>query len=278
MTTMEPTMSNPEQLPTAPTPLESLPDAVAEEAPPTATAVNYALAGEALAAVTGLFPQDPITPAQGLEAEGVPADLEQQIARFCQFRREPDKFRLAPKVDFAKTWARLQPLTNEELRVTDGLRDPQLVAAWANTVDAARAHARSLWPLSIRQTPTGPDWLEPSRTEGGMAEAVLLVLDDPRELLRELNRHSMTPSQVEAVKTAYPELFGRILVVFDVALKAAGQAGKKCPWGHEVLLRRLFGVAPTGLVTFGPQDGAPPRPARVAIKFDELKTRNQAVQ
>jgi hypothetical protein len=235
---------------------------------------NYILGGEALAAVTGPFWQGPITPTQGEEAEALITEIEKAAAKFCRFGKFDD-FKLPPKSDYEEVWGQLQPLTDEDRDAADDLAEPEIIEAWAATVDRARAYAREVWPVSIRQTPTGPDWLEPSRTVGGKADAILAVLKDPRELLRELNRGSMTPSQVDAVRSVYPELFSRILIIFDVSLKSTD---KNCPWDHEVLLRRLYGLPPIGLVTFKATGPETDTSVDVRIDFEGLKTKNQTVK
>src|SRR5688500_3873701 len=167
---------------------------------------NWALAGEALASVTGLFPEGPITPEQGREAEGVIGKIAKSAEKFCEFR-EFGKFKAPAKVDFEETWARLQPLAEAEIaEFAADLIEPDLIDAWSAAVNRAREVVRSVWPVAIRETPTGPEWLEPSATAGGRARTTLALLNDPTSILDEMQRAPLTPSMVEAVKIAFPEL------------------------------------------------------------------------
>jgi hypothetical protein len=238
---------------------------------------NWALAGECLTAVTGLFQDEAITPEQGAEAEGLMADLQAAVARFCKFKPF-GPFKMPVTVDFEDTYGLLNAMTEQEIEVaTEDLTSPELIDAWTTTVNAGRAYARAGWPVQIRQTPTGPDWIEPSKTAGGRATAELAALENPLLLLTEMTRGTLTPSQVSAVKTVYPELFSRILMAMEMALNAA--AGRHCPWSHEAQLRLLFGLAPVGLVTFKNASGeAPQKTVDFDIDFDGLKTKGQAVK
>jgi hypothetical protein len=254
-------------------------DSLPAETPVSAPEPNWALAGEALAAVTGLFQDKPITPDQGAKAEGLMADLQRDVAKFCKFKPF-EAFKMPRTVDFEETYGRLTALTETEIAIaTQDLTSPELIEAWTQAVNSARAYARAGWPAQIRQTPTGPDWLEPSKTDGGRATAELVVLENPLLLVTEMTRGTLTPSQVVAVKTARPEMFSRIVTAMEMALNAAGAVGRQCPWSHESQLRQLFGLPPVGLVTFKNADAmAQPKTGDFSIDFEGLKTKGQTVR
>lgn len=260
--------------------MEGLPevhgDMVAE--PDQADERNWALDGEALAAVSGLFPKGPITREQGAEAEALLSKVGEAAKKFSKFG-EFGAFKMRKRPDFEEVWTKLQPLTEAETEIaTAGLADPDLIDAWGNAVNAARATARAVWPVQIRDTPTGPDWVDPGRLEGGRAADVLAALNDPLSMLDDLQRGSLTPPQVEAVEAAYPELMNRIREIYSNELKQ--RDGKRCPWAHEVQLRVLFG-APAKLVNFGAGDTSAKETkggSEIQIDFEQLRTKGQSVR
>lgn len=274
----EPEMNSPVSEPVETDPLAASPGATADSPEiPEAPEINWELAGECLACITGLFQEKPITPEQGRRAEGVLFDLQRQIVKFCKFGKF-DEFKAPKLVDFEDTYANLIPMTEDEARVcTQDLSSVDLIDAWETVVNRGRDYVRSVWPIAIRETPTGPEWNDPSRSEGGKALAMLMVASDCRELLAEMNRQALGPSQVEAVKTIYPLLFARIGNMFQLALAEAGQRNRKCPWDHELLIRELAGIPTNGLMTFGTEETPESKPVfgEVRIKFDNLLTKSQ---
>jgi hypothetical protein len=244
-------------------------------AEPTAPAPNWELAGECLAAVTGLFPEGSITVEQGREAEKLIGYIAECAEKFCKFGKF-EKFQAPKKVNFEEAWAKLMPLTEEEIgAATADLTEPDLIDAWSAAVNRGREAARSTWPVIIRQTPTGPEWVEPSRTSGNRAAVTLAVLDRPMSLFDELKRGVLTPSMVEVVSLAYPELFGRAKEIFAAVLPTIE---KSCPWSHESQLRILFNLPPK-LTTFGVNnDPEPKRSGEFQINFDDTKTKTQLVR
>lgn len=241
---------------------------------------NFKMAGEALAAVTGIFPKKAITPKQGEQAEQLVAAAAKLVARFVKFEAF-DEFEAPEKRDFEKTYAALSQLTNEEVATaTELIASPDIVNAWRFAVNASRAFLKESWPVAIRRTPTVQEWIEPSVTEGGRILSAVAVVDDPLILLREMLRGQVTPSAIEAVKTCHGSLFQRILGLFDTALKEAGQKGKVCPWAHEAQLRLLFEIKPDEFISFrNDKTAEPPEPVRrFDIKFEDFKTKGQATR
>lgn len=263
---------------TPPVPME--PDPVvapvpAPAEPAAAPEPNWTLAGEALAGVTGIFPEGPITPEQGREAEQAISYIVECAEKFCKFGKF-EKFKAPPKLNFEETWAKLMPLTEAEIEeVASDLAEPALIDAWSQAVNASREALRATWPVIIRQTPTGPEWIDPSRTAGNKAAALYCVLDHPLELLEELKRGALAPSMVEGVSLAFPELFGRMKEIFSVALQ---ESGKRCPWAHEMQLRMLFSLPPK-LTAFGVNnEPESKRGGEFQINFDDTKTKTQLVR
>ncbi len=256
-------------------------DPAVSPAPPAPVASpSHGLAGKALAAVTGIFPTKPITREQGKEAEQLIAKATKLIAKFCKFGDFAD-FRLAPKFDFEATYADLGELTEAEAAVaTEDLAAPDVIAGWKDSVNASRAYLKTNWPVAIRQTPTGPTWVEPSMSEGGRIAEIIAVVEDPLELLTQMNRGALAPSLIDAVRACHAELFERFLAIFEATLRDAGEKKRVCPWSHELPIRMLFGLAPDGLVTFT-RGGAPtpaPSGGGIDIKFDDLQTKSQSVR
>jgi hypothetical protein len=277
---VEPEGNNPVPEPVDTDPSEASTGATSDSSNiPVAPDPNWELAGEALACITGLFQDKPITPEQGRKAEGVLFEIQRMIVKFCRFG-EFDEFKAPEKVDFEETYDRLLPMTDEESRICTGdLVSPDLIGAWTDVVNRGREYVRSRWPYAIRDTPTGPEWCEPSRTEGGLVATMLGLANDGREFVREMNRGQVTPSQIDTMKVVFPTLFTRVCRMLQLALSDAGQKKRKCPWDHELIVRAIADLAPVGLMTFGPSGPAesPPKSGEIRIQFDRLLTRNLAV-
>jgi hypothetical protein len=238
---------------------------------------SYELAGESLAAVTGIFPKGPITPRQGAEAMALAERAGELIEKFCKFKKF-DEFKLQKRVDdLEETFLKLSPLTELEIRETcAALMDPDVISSWAEAVNKGRAYLRAKWPAFIRQTPTGPVWIDPPRSVVNHISLSMAAVNDPLTMLEELNRGCMTPEVMDCVKETKPKIHERLLGAMSSQLQTVGAMGKKCPWSHEMQLRILFEQPPKGLVTFGVEsEEKPQQSADFNIKFEGLQTRGQ---
>jgi hypothetical protein len=278
----EPEENNPVPDPVDSDPSEASPGATSDSPPievPEVPAPNWQLAGEALACITGLFQTKPITPEQGRLAERVIFEIERQVVKFCRFGKFDD-FVAPDRVDFEETYRKLLPLSESEKRVcTENIASPDIIGAWTEVIDRGRSYVRSGWPIAIRETPTGPEWCEPSRTDGGRVLSMLEIASDGREFGKSMNRGSLTPSMIDTMKGVFPHLFTRFCQMLQLELASAGQKGRKCPWPQEILIRAIADLSPVKLMTFGPseKESATPRASEIKIKFDSLLTRNLAV-
>jgi predicted kinase len=242
---------------------------------------NWKLAAECLLAVTTPWPGGPISPEHGAEAEEIFIRLEDAAAEFCKFDAF-GPFEMQQQIaDFKAGYVACASLTPEEYELYTGdLVAPELIMEWANACNRARAYLRFIWPVNVRETPTGPEWDEPSTTQGNKTAACLAMVKRPEDLFREMASGATSPEMFEGVKEVFPELQGRMKAIMEAALKQAGVEGKKCPWSHEFQLRSLFDVPPTELMTFGNDDSEsqPPKKGEFKIKFDALMTRGQSVK
>lgn len=246
---------------------------------PGAGDVNWSLAGEALASVTGLFPEEPITPDQGAKAEEIAGDATRLIEKFCHFGVF-DSFKLQPPVtSFEDTYGALMDLTETEIAfITADLTSPDLIAAWTDSINRGRAYLRQMWPVMIRETPTGPRWVDPPTGIANQISVAMAVTSDPLRLLEEMNRGTATPGMFMCVRESKPEIAGRFANTFSDRLHAIGSS-KNCPWDHELQLRMFFDLPPTGIVTFGVQGNqASKSTATFKIDFDGLKTKGQSLR
>lgn len=262
-----------------PDPLPLSPAGPMEDQVTTTAEPKWALAGEALAAVTGIFPKKPMTSKDGEDAQGLLGKAQKEIAKFCKFEKFDDFEFTKPDIDFEEMYGKLGPLSNEEVSTaTEFLPNPDLIQAWRFAVDRTRAYLKGAWPVAIRQTPTGPEWTPPPPSVVGRTAAVLRVVEDPLEMLREMNRGVLTPSMVAAVKTCHPEFYKRVTSSMVWQLKLAGEKHRHCPWKHEFQLRLLFEKKPAGIMSFGAPAEPPvaPSPVRLDIEFDSMRTKGQA--
>jgi hypothetical protein len=247
---------------------------------PPATEPNWALAGECLLAVTTPWPGGPISPEHGAEAEEIFQRLEEYAQDFCKF--EPfTPFEMPQAIaSFKVGYVACASMSPEEYELyTSDLASPDLIMAWTEACERARAYLRYVWPVNVRETPTGPEWEDPSTTDGNKTAACLAIVKRPETLFLEMRSGSASPEMFEAAKEVFPELYGKMKSIMEAASKQAGAEGRKCPWAHEFQLRQLFDVPPTELVTVGNDDSQSDQPMarEFKIKFDDLKTRGQSV-
>jgi hypothetical protein len=230
------------------------------------------LAAEALVAVAGLWPE-PLTREDGAAARRLPKDWNAKLRDFVSadtFTR----FRMPPRPDSEDTYLALTPKPDPALAA--GLASPQMATEYIETLGRARAHVRSIWPVVIRDTPTGPEWLEPSTTAMGAAWAVLDVVNRPERVLDQMLSGWLDPDEAAAFRTVFPRLFAMVHQVLMQHLQA--RRGRPISWARELVVRTLLGLGPSGQVTVSqPPASAPPGAGapKILIDFKALRTRGQ---
>lgn len=233
------------------------------------------LTAEALVAVTGIFPEAPLGPGDGLAARQLPGEWKEQIRIFFHQER-PRKFRLYPRPAHEATLDRL--LAAPDLgRLTSKLADPELVTEYGVVLNNAREFVRQSWPSLSMDTFTGPRLLEPGWTAMAAVWAVLAVVDKPSRILTEVLSGTVLAEQVQAVKAVYPELWKVLLAVIEER-KQAELARKKSwtvAWPKERVLRILLELPPDVSIKQAPQSPARAASGKISIDFS---TRTQRLE
>jgi hypothetical protein len=250
-----------------------LPASSAPPARPEDPFAGVELAAEALVAVTGLFPE-PLTRQDGIAARRLPKEWHAKLRDFVEAETFT-RFKAPPRPDSEDTYLALTPKPDNALAA--GLADPQMASEYIEVLGRARAYTRSIWPVVVRDTPTGPEWLEPSTTAMGAAWAVLDVAGKPERVLDQMLSGWLDPDEAAAFRTVFPRLFAMVHQVLNRHLQA--RRGKPITWARELVVRTLLGLGATGMVSVSqPTSGGPPAPAgapKIQIDFKALRTRGQ---
>lgn len=244
-----------------------------------------ALAAEALLAVTGLFPTDPLGPAEGRDAKALPKQWKAAIDAFLD-AATPTKFDMPPHVDWEKTWAKLSAGIDQEqiATVTASLVDDAIDQDFKVTLSNAWEYVRSRWPVYQMDTVSkrAPTLLPPGRVELGKAETLLATLDDPSRIVDEMRSHTLTYDQAAALKGVYPALYDMLKAILDEALDRREGAKKDFTVGHakETVIRKLWGVPPgVELSRVEPPAAKPGESApNIKIDFSRQETKAQSLQ
>lgn len=235
------------------------------------------IAAEALLAVTGIFPEDPLTPKDGKLAETTEKRWRAEISAFFD-QMDFRKFKAAKVPDHEKTLDRLiKPLDpRERSELVSLLAIPELGEAYLMALVNARNVARAAFSMLQMDSITGPIDLPPGVVEQGKSSAILSVVDDPDRVLDEIRSGTLTRPQAAAFKAAYPELLKMLsFIIWDIAQKR----GKAAPvsFDKQRVLRLLVGLPPQGSLSKAQQQPTAKAPPAIKIDFDKLKTRAQVL-
>jgi hypothetical protein len=241
------------------------------------------IVGEALVAVTGLFPDRPLRGSDGLAARALPGEWRAQVKAFFDQDR-PRRFKLYPRPAHEAMLDRLTgggPVADEDLVVK--LASSDVIYDYLAVLRGARGYVKDRWPALSQDTFTGPRLLEPGATSMGAAWAIHAVVEDPSRLLVEMLSGTVQAAQVDAVKTVYPTLFQ--LLEQLIGERKAIEQGKKLSWSidwpKERVLRILFGLPPDVAVKELGQQGAADggdRSKVPQIDFASSQTRAQRIE
>jgi hypothetical protein len=235
------------------------------------------LAAEALVAVTGIFPDEPLGPPAGVVARRLPGEWRASVKAF--FGQGPRKFRLYPRPAHEATLERLTRGADLPM-LTSRLADSELVTEYGVVLNNAREYVRERWPSLERDRFTGPQLLEPGFTQMAAAWAILAVVNDPGRLLVEVLSATVLAEQVQAVKDVYPALHGMLVALIDERkkLELARKQSWTVSWGKERVLRIVLGLPPDVSIGQAPQPPARAAGARINIDFSSAQTHAQRIE
>lgn len=236
------------------------------------------IAAEALVAASGIFPDEPLGPQDGLAARALEGEWRSQIKTFFE-RSKPYRFRLYPRPAHEATLDKLTTAP-DGVMLTSKLTDPDLAADYLTVLSNAREYVRERWPSLSMETFTGPRLLEPGWTAMAAAWAVLAVVDDPSRLLVEILSATVQTDQVAAVKTVFPNLYQMLLAIIDdrKQIELAKKKSWTVPWAKERVIRILYQLPPDVSISEAPQPPAKSAATtRVRFDFGSSQTRAQRI-
>lgn len=238
------------------------------------------LSAEALLSVSGIFPKDPLTRQQGIEAEDVPREQAVLIGEFLDSKGFK-KFRLPPRVDHEKTYNALvrgvDPV--QIAAVTAELQDGDLKREYEALLMNAREYLRARWPMLVVDVPLGQRFYTPGSTECARASALYAVVNNPRRILAEIAMGTIVAEQVEAFDTLFPDLSKllRAQLGAELVSRATPRGPAEIPWRIESVLRIVLGLPPEAKIK--PAEAAPPAvlKSKVSINFASTRTKADAI-
>lgn len=186
----------------------------AQQLAPTDAPPPSGLPGDCLALSTGIFPKHPPTPSNVARAEKIVARAESAIKAFFN-AESPDPYlpeRAPPQDELHQSLA--EPLDTDGWQV-EHIPNPVIYPQWILTVTAARQYAADKWPIFEEDT-LEPANFELAPDELGDVWEIVRAIDGQDGFFGDLKSHTLSPEQVDAVKTCYPDYYAALMeIVFE---------------------------------------------------------------
>jgi len=210
------------------------------------------LATDSLLATVGLLP-DAITPADVRAAERLPGVFSKRADAWWDIEDRPKW--TAPKLpDFDKLFDKLgvEPSRTE---IEAWLRavgdDDDGLAAFVPSLMTARNYLVAQWPRIVLSTFAGPRIQALSIDAEAEVASLWLVLNDPASILDEMDAATMSPSQAEAFRNAYPALseFHRMALA-EGAAKRTTRDPEWMPTEEQTVILSILTGQPPGVLDY----------------------------
>jgi hypothetical protein len=246
--------------------------------------VAMSLAAEALLAVTGIFPDEPISPADARLAVAIPKTWRAEAIEWID-QGKSKRFRLPKAPKHAKIRESLvQGLDSDVVAtVTSSVADASLIFDYQAALSNAREYLRAQWPMIQREVAAGPPKLvEPGRVEQGRAASLLAVVDEPDRVLEEMRMGTLTAAQADAFRACYPSLAEMLHAIIDEELRTrrVRDDDYELHSSKVRVYRHLIGLpqeAPFKFAETPPAQMAKPS-ISVALKPEKLMSKAQELQ
>lgn len=241
------------------------------------------LTAECLVAVSGLFPDGPLGPADAKAAAKVPSQWREAAETFLD-DEAMTKFRPAPQLDWRKTWDKLSRGLDPEYAatVTAAMADDELArdyqVCWSNAIE----YVRSRWPVLQMDAIPEPILLPPGSIETGRCETLYAAVDDPATVVNDMHTGALTADQADAMRTVFPALTDmlRALILEGITARRVKDKNYRLPYGKEAPLRKLLGLPPgqpLSRLEPLPANASKPQPVKVDFVRRE-QTKAQALE
>ncbi len=219
---------------------------------------NGDLSVEALVAVTGIFPKEPVTTADSYKATLLPGEWRTSVKEFF----DTDKARRFKKTRLPMSYAKVSDLLISPDDNPDWLGtnfyDSDVANQYVMTVGNARMYLGERWPKLIIQAYPLPIPVDPGKTFIAEMGMLFTTLNNPSCVLDEMLSHSLQPAQVDAFSTVYPALYNMLLDFIDERkeLELAKVKSWTVPWSKERILRNLFKIPVEAIIDEAPRSQA----------------------
>lgn len=237
------------------------------------------LRAEMLLAETGVLRTVPVTRDDAIAGEAGLIQMQRRIASWCREQDPaPRPFKACRERDAEKTHRRLaeQPTEQEHAEMTAEFVDPVLAIEWWEAREAARMYLVNARPKFALESATGEEVLPLSQDDAEEWLSLVDIVEDPMRVVEELEMFSLTPTQANAFKECFPQLFS-ICHAFALDTCTDMEAKKRrITWERDSVLRVFLGIAPTAKVEVQGSDQPPKEPEPQKIDLQSALTQTPA--
>ena len=238
------------------------------------------LPAECLALATGLFPKRPPSPTQLSQAANLHARAAAAIKSFLKAEGpEPIEWTRPPEQE------QLHADLLAELPLMDwaGTADHiplHILPQWGLVLGQARKYAADKWPIFDAEGLTPANYALSSDELGDEWE-IIRALDGIKNFFADLSAHCLSPAQVTAVKTAYPDWYESLDRIVFEALVDMLSAKRALTWQQEDQVRVLRGLPDEAPITATQKSNPPPSPDKdqpTSKSVRQLRTKDERIE
>lgn len=236
---------------------------------------------EALVAVTGIFPDRPVTYGDTYAATLLPGEWRSSVKEFFD-RDKALKFkRTKLPMSYEKTGKLLVNPDDDPNWLTSNFSDPDVANSYLLVISNAREYLRSKWPKLIIQAYPLPRPVDPGRTFIEEMSMLYCTVNEPSIILREMISRSLQPAQVDAFKTVFPALYNLLLDTIDERkqLELSRSMSWTVPWSKERILRNLYQLPIESSIQEAPRSEAKMgNVSQIKMKNSSETTKSQSLE
>jgi hypothetical protein len=208
---------------------------------------NYALGGEMLLVVSGVWPTSLIGPDEVQAAKKAVKNWQAEIRTLLEGAAQTKPHR-PTQVKFLATWKRLQE-TDVDGRATAAIASPEIISTYKAARERAVEHLRGVFkPLHLEDL-AGSRLIEPGPSRVQAASEVLATINDLGRVVYGLRAGSISPDAFVAVRLVFPAVYKMLdeMIGAELFRQRTRKATYRVPWHAEVVLRAFLGQ-PMGVI------------------------------